>query len=563
MKINTNPISLFAQRVLGQTEDKLRTSLERLSSGLRVNSAKDDAAGLAISGRFTAQVRGTQQAIRNAADAVSMLQTAESALGSSLDAMQRMRELAIQAANATNSSSDRAALQQEVNQLKQEITRVARDTKFNGVQLFVSGQGSINTLNQQEQFIYDGLRNSWLKSAEDMIRTYYGLEGDGAGLKIVLDDTPGPAAAYVSGTTGEAGGLIGNLELHIDLEDFPAANAPHGGSPPFYSDRIIAHEMVHAIMNRTMNMASMPTWFAEGAAEFIHGADERVAGDLALAGSAATLLNNINGAWSGSSAQYSAGYVAVRYMHHTLKANGGDGIRDVMNYLSTNVGATLDDALANLGSSQWANEAAFRADVSGAAGQAFLNAMDLANADTGAIGGLDADGGSIRSATDVVANPNGYTTDPLQGFTEIWDSKVDNANSPLGRQLSFQVGANGSEADRLLVQLGVADAVSLDIHDIDISENPNQAIVKLDKAMDYLNGQRGEMGAYLSRLESTMNVQQQTVETASASRSRILDADYAEETASLVRNQILQQAGMAMVAQANATPRLALELLRG
>ncbi|MDQ3184996.1 MAG: flagellin, partial [Pseudomonadota bacterium] len=133
--INTNVISLNAQRNLGSSQDALATSLQRLSSGLRINSAKDDAAGLAISERMSSQIRGLNQAVRNANDGISMSQTAEGALGEIGNNLQRIRELAVQSRNATNSVSDRTALNNEVQQLKGEIDRVASTTPFNGTKL--------------------------------------------------------------------------------------------------------------------------------------------------------------------------------------------------------------------------------------------------------------------------------------------------------------------------------------------------------------------------------------------------------------------------------------------
>src|ERR1700761_3098460 len=133
--INTNTISLNAQRNLNSSQSALATSMQRLSSGLRINSAKDDAAGLAISERMTSQINGLDQAQRNANDGISLAQTAEGALGTIGNNLQRIRELSVQSANATNSSSDRAAIQTEVGQLMSEIDRVANQTSFNGVKL--------------------------------------------------------------------------------------------------------------------------------------------------------------------------------------------------------------------------------------------------------------------------------------------------------------------------------------------------------------------------------------------------------------------------------------------
>ncbi|MHB8913183.1 MAG: flagellin N-terminal helical domain-containing protein, partial [Lysobacter sp.] len=135
LAINTNVMSLNAQRNLSSSGAELATSLQRLSSGMRINSAKDDAAGLAISQRFTTQIRGMDQAARNANDGISLSQTAEGAMGEIGNNLQRIRELAVQSRNATNSASDRAALNSEAQQLKAEIDRVAKDTSFNGTRL--------------------------------------------------------------------------------------------------------------------------------------------------------------------------------------------------------------------------------------------------------------------------------------------------------------------------------------------------------------------------------------------------------------------------------------------
>ncbi|MDH3508745.1 MAG: flagellar protein FlaB, partial [Gammaproteobacteria bacterium] len=140
--INTNVLSLNAQRNLSRTQGDLATALQRLSSGLRINSAKDDAAGLAISERFTTQIRGINQAIRNANDGISLAQTSESALGELTNNLQRIRELAVQSANSTNSAADRVALDQEVQQRLAEIERIGQQTSFNGLKVLDGTFGS-------------------------------------------------------------------------------------------------------------------------------------------------------------------------------------------------------------------------------------------------------------------------------------------------------------------------------------------------------------------------------------------------------------------------------------
>lgn len=567
MQINTNVNAMFARRSLDSIQSETRTSLQRLSSGLRINSAADDAAGLAIAERFTSEIRGGRQAVRNINDALSMGQTAEAALQNLSNDVQRIRELAVQAANATNSASDREALQSEVNQLLQNINQTSNNATFNGVKLFQGSGGSISQLSATEQAIIDGLRGFWLQQSESLIQQYFGLTGDGAELDIIIDDPgdgPNGTLAYVSGT-GAAGGVLENLELHIDIDDFPI-NPPNGGTDPYYADRIIAHEMVHAVMARTVNfvdLANNHTWFSEGIAEFIHGADERLAIDLAAAGGDEdTVVAAINGAWTGSSLQYSSGYAAVRYMHDSIKANGGAGISDVTNYLSSNAGATLNDALANISGSTWANAGAFLTEftAAGGAGATFLSNMDLSNEGTGAVGGFDADGGDVRSAETVVPNSGSYSDDPLAGFTELWDDRVDAFGSTGGEQFQFQVGTDKGQT--IDITLGAFTAEALDLAAVNVADSAASAIVRADRALEYISAKRAEIGAYLNRFESASMSAQQSIESASASRSRIMDTDYATETATLVKNQIIQQAGQSMLVQANSQTGLVLQLLR-
>ncbi|MFT5576537.1 MAG: flagellin, partial [Bermanella sp.] len=283
LSINTNFAALNAARNLQNSDASLVRAQQRLSSGLRINSARDDAAGLAISTRFTTQIRGLDQAVRNANDGVSMLQVAEGALTSVTNAMQRIRELAVQAANSINSDSVRQAMQSEAEQLRNEIDRVANQTRFNGQNVFATASSSV--LGDSDQLaVIDGLRSGWLSQSESLIQDYFGLTADGDGISIELtsfSDGAGGTAARVTGQIGSNPGKASDVTLQIDMADFTPPNLPDGGSKPFYNDRIIAHEMVHAVMYRSVNMASFAadsgqTWFLEGAAELIHGADERV-----------------------------------------------------------------------------------------------------------------------------------------------------------------------------------------------------------------------------------------------------------------------------------------------
>lgn len=563
LTINTNVVSLNVQRQLHGAQNTLTTAMQRLSSGLRVNSARDDAAGLAISERMAAQMRGQNQAARNANDGISLLQTAEGALGGVAANLQRMRELAVQSANATNSASDRQALQMEAAQLAAEIERTGKTTEFNSQKVFDPSRNKRTGYSDAiKDPVMEGLEGGWLENSEELIQRYYGIAASGNAISIELSsftDGAGNTAARVVSSVG-ASGPGTNIKLQVDLADFVPPNLPNGGSAPFYSDRIIAHEMVHAVMATAQSWGELAnngqaTWFIEGAAEFIHGAEERVQADTV----AATLADDIS-AWGSSSVDYSSGYTAVRYLHQKIKGAGGTGVGDMLQYLQTNAGKTFDDAFANATHGAYADYATFKADFdTNKAG--FVATFDFTNTDTGAIGGLDVDGGEIRTAQSALHDFGARSgTDVLSGFTESWETVAKAGLS--GTRLSFQVGANkGETIDTSIgsMNLGALGLVDLDISSVDGSW---LAMRRIDKALEYVSETRARIGAQMSRLESTISNLQTSSENLASSRSRVMDADFAMETATLSRGQILQQAATAMVAQANQQPRAVVALLR-
>jgi flagellin len=344
--------------------------------------------------------------------------------------------------------------------------------------------------------------------------------------------------------------------MEIDMADFTPPNLPNGGSAPFYNDRIIAHEMVHAVMGRTVNStaAGTPTWFKEGAAEFIHGADERLLSDI-NASNVASVVNQIgngsSGAWGGNSIDYSTAYAAVRYMHAEIKANGGDGIIDIMTYLAEDPNRTLDQAFAEASSGAFTDLADFVADYTANGANFISTKMDLNNADTGAIGGLDADNGDLKTADNVVPTPEFYETDPLQGFITAFNQSVEIDR----HEINLQLGENSSQKFKL-------ESVSrIDVEAFDVANDAEGTIRRVDAALKEIDSHRAMFGAIQNRLESTVNNLANNIENTTASRSRLLDADFASETTKMTRAQILQQAGIAMMAQANSSSQLALQLL--
>jgi flagellin len=577
VQINTNVMSLNSQRALSANQADLSRSLQRLSSGLRINSAKDDAAGLAISSRMTGQLRGMSVARRNASDGISMLQTAEGVLANAANQVQRIRDLAVQAANSTNSSTDRAALQAEVVQLMAEIDRMGVSADFNGQQLFAQNGGSIGG-DPNQRAVVDGLRLGWLEEAENLILQHYGLKGDGAAMQIDITadtDGAGGVAAFVAAAVGgQPGGRGTNLRLSVDMADFTPPNPPSGGSAPYYNDRVIAHEMVHAVMARATNWQSLTTtsmWFTEGAAEFIHGADERVSADIAAAAGATNdakidaVVDEI-ATWQLQSADYSAGYIGVRYLHNKLISAGfAGGIKDFMVYLGGASAPTMDQAMTHFFGGGY-TQASFLTEIQADSGNGLSNGvmfvknnMNLANADTGAIGGADTGNGPVRTASEVLTNrDSGYSAAPLRGFTTSWQNLGTGVTAT--RSASIQVGANQGQTNDL--QLGALSTTALGLADVELVGNAKVSIVHLDEALTYINSQRALVGAQISRLENTISNLSTASEAGAASRSRVVDTDYATETASLMRARILRQAGTAILAQANSQQNRVLQLLR-
>jgi flagellin len=645
LSIQTNIASLRTQRALANTQSDMAAVMERLASGKRINSARDDAAGLAIASRLTAQVNGFNVAMRNASDGQAMLQTSDGALSAITENLQRMRELALQATNGTLGAGDREAIQLEVEQLKNEIDRVAKQTKYNGINLldrdavysaadfepgtsferidFSALEGE-ELVQAQKQVIVDQLRNRWLREAERMVEEAYGITGDGAEITIFIDEEPEPGtegfAAYVRSSIDPTTGLGQNIELHLNLDSFLPVNPPTTGLDPDTSptqfnafglaDRTIVHEMVHAVARRSINTGTS-RWFEEGLGDLIHGGDERVASYLFAAGQAGDAsvdvpLPNIAGnnvtnrdaladeigdgtggadAWN-TAGEYTASYVAVRYLDQAIRDSGGNGVRDVIDKLKADpTSVTVDDAIqqvaADLGgtlqvsgyAASFNDEASFLTafrtdgDAGGGGSQFIRDRIDIMNADTGSIFGIDADptGGTLLSAETVVPDENAWEAQPLDNWTVVFPEGFEppEPSLRLGTEtasMALQIGPYAG--DTLTVELGGANLNALRLESVDVSGGDDSVLELIDRAMDHVSVERGLLGATMNRLQSIVDTSAIMVTNLSAARSRIEDADYAAEATELARLQVLQQAGVAVLAQANAAPQLALQLLQ-
>jgi len=496
MGINTNVSSLNAQRNLTSSQTGLANSLQRLSSGLRINSAKDDAAGLAISNRMTSQINGLDQAARNANDAVSLMQTAEGGLGSAGDILQRMRQLAVQSANATNSASDRNAINSEVGQLSQELDRIATTTNFNGRNLF---DGSFGTA----QFQIGANANQTITATTANLRTTnYGNN---------------------QVKTGAAGSGVGAGNLG-------AAQAVTGGA---------------LTINGSAGSKDV-TVVAGTSAKTIAGQINNVSGDTNVTASART---------DAKLSFSAAGSYAL-----TLKSDNSTA-ETITFSLGSASGDELSSAITafNDKSSKTGVTAALSADKSGivlsnATGNDIsLSDTAIANAGTTTLQAVQADGSTAVGSSQVLAANTTADTSIVVGQITFDSAKTFSvAQAATGTNL---LGAAGA----------VATGSTLNkVSDLDVSTvtKSNEAIKTIDSALAMIDGERSKYGAMQNRLMSTISNLSTTSENLSASRSRIQDTDFAAETAAMTRGQILQQAGTAMLAQANQLPQNVLSLLK-
>ena len=496
--INTNVASLTAQRNLGMSQASLNTSIQRLSSGLRINSAKDDAAGLAISERFTSQIRGLNQAARNANDGISLAQVAEGAMSSAGNILQRVRELAVQSANASNSASDRQALQAEVGQLVSELDRISQTTEFNGAKLL---DGTFGT----SQFQVGANANQTIVAATANLRTnQYGnnqVAGTGATAQAASTD----AAAFNS--NGVATGTL-------------AINGALGSA----STTVAANESSKVTAD-AINLQTQKT------------------GVTATARTEAQLTFSASGAYSLVLRSDNSTNETVSFSISATQ--GSDGLSNAI--------SAINDKSAKTGIVAQLNETGTGIVLSNTTGN------NIGVGDGGSTNGGVAT--VQKMARDANGNPTTAGTAQALENTTAADMVVTSGYITLDSDKSFGTVSTGTTA---LGAAGNASSALKKVADLDITTfgKATEALKTVDSALSFISGERAKLGALQSRFETSIASLNITSENLSASRGRILDADFAAETANLSRSQILQQAGTAMVAQANQIPQGVLSLLK-
>jgi flagellin len=676
--INTNVASLMAQNSLSTSQTSLQSSLARLSSGLRINSAKDDAAGLAITDRMTSQIRGLNQAARNANDAISLAATAESSLSSITDNLQRLRELAVQSSNASNSATDRASLQAEASQLLSEIDRVSTTTQFNGVNLL---DGSFSKQNFQvgansNQTIGVSLTGATLSQLGSSAAASVTADGNATALAtgdLVINGVSVSNSVSSTDSASTASQASSGIAKAAAINAVSAQTGVTAIATAAVSSGALA-TMVNAVSTGTITINGVAVTVAAGANNaqtrsatvsainllsgqsgvsasdsgtdaggiVLTAADGRniVTSSTVLSATFGIATGTTYGGYTLSSSSAitisttgsiaSTGLVAGSYATQTAFANtiaGQSSTALVAGDVTINgvvIGASLAaydtassagntlSAISKAGainavSSQTGVKAVATNATGGGTGIAFattaasaatITINGVATATITATGTASTDRALIVSAINLISGQTGVQAVDLGGTAankSIQLTAADGRNMTfvngfgssaaigfsvtnptygtvqLSSAAAFTIGTGpNATANVVMTNLGIAAGTygtgrtgqALTKVDISTSTGAAAAIVAVDNALAAVSSNRANLGAYQNRFLSTISNLQGVSTSLTAARSRIQDADFAAETSNLSRANILQQAGTAMLAQANALPQQVLTLLR-
>ncbi|TLD44083.1 MAG: Flagellin [Accumulibacter sp.] len=580
--INTNVASLNSQRSLNSSQNSLASSLQRLSSGLRINSAKDDAAGLAISARMTSQINGLNQASRNANDGISLAQTAEGGLQSVTESLQRMRELAVQASNATNTATDRAALQQEVDQLVQQINTVASQTAFNGVKLL---DGTFNS-----QSFQIGANTG----EQISINTIASAKADSLGVGTNSSYVTSLSATVSNGAISTGGITVNGYGVGPSLTDGVSSSVSITGATVTATGGLADGDLkVNGVSVGSVTAGADATAQAAAVATAING-QSGTTGVIATASAGVLTLASINGRdikieLAGTATDTETGLTAA-----TTKVGSDSAIAKAAAF-NTVTGQTGVSAVATASTVSGGAITANAAIAGDGTDYIRINGVKLGAIAAGTSGDFTAQGNNVVAAINAVSNQTGVTATFDSSSMTVTMTAADgrtitveaagtadttNFGFATGTVSNTYGGIKLSSTSSAGINLGGANIASTNLTagytaatatfgagvasvDLRTASGAQNAISTIDSALANINSSRANLGAVQNRFSSVVSNLAATSENLSASRSRILDADFAVETANLSRAQILQQAGTAMLAQANALPQNVLSLLRG
>lgn len=498
--INTNVSSLLSQNSLSKNSSTLSNAMERLSTGIRINSAKDDAAGLAIATRMTSEVRGLQVAVRNANDGISVAQTAEGSLGEITNILQRIRELAVQSANASNNDTDRSFLDTESQQLIAETNRIGAQANFNGIKL-LDGTFSAKTFqvgaNAGETIIFNSIADSQATGlgSNDLLSSG-GIIKTGGFAKAVASGTGEIVNAVVAVTTGftlstdtaRGGGTSASITYAVNASAKDVAKAINDSASSV------------GVAATAQTQAQMSTLSAPGTVSFTLN-NIAVSAVVTTTSDLTAIVSAVNGL-SGSTRGVVASFADADKSKIMLKSNTGENI----SISAFNVG-----------------------DTAGAQTVVIKTGTDLAQS--------------------VTLTEAGTNSTVVTGEVNMTSTKG-------------KITAAGGEASLLSSASATSSFNSVAGISLGTVSGSTKALSILDQALTSVNNTRAALGGLMNRFNASVSNQSTTIANLSASRSRILDADYAVETTNLAKAQIIQQAATAMLAQANQSSQSVLALLK-
>ena len=585
--VNTNIASLNAQRQLSSSGADLDQASERLASGKRINSAADDAAGLAIANRQTSQIRGLDQAIRNANDGISLIQTAEGALDATSNILQRVRELSVQSANGIYSDTDRATLNAEVEQLTSELDRIAESTSFNGQKIL---DGSLGALKLQvgseagdtisiavQGFSADSLGGT---AGGDVV----GAATAAASLQAGLDLITGSAILSVNGQSvgdlsNSAAGttLIDKLNAinqnisGVEASAFVEATATADGDGIIRDAASVTIDVALQDGTSTSIEIANTGSIEEVVAQINEQGGSSVQasinddGRLVLASDDATTITVTNGGGTGSDSKTSLGFVNTTATQAQLSFDITDSSVKAVNIEYNAAALAATGLVAGVGVQTRTDGDLTGFQVEGgatgnlAAGDITINGIEIGAVADGSTGIGQTD--NLAAAINLLSDQTGVVATSDAGITSV-NPGILKLNSVSGDEIVIKLKGAADIATTGLIETNNAGQGNT-VADIDISTQAGAtaAIEVVDAALEQINSQRSDLGAINNRLDFTVSNLSNVSENTSAARSRIMDADFASETAELSRAQVLQQASQAILAQANARPQQVLSLL--
>ncbi|WP_413378381.1 flagellin [Alkalihalobacillus sp. 1P02AB] len=544
MIINNNIPAMNTYRQMGTNQAAGQNSMEKLASGLRINRAGDDAAGLSISEKMRAQVRGLDQASRNAQDGISMIQTAEGALQETHNILQRMRELATQASNDTNVEVDRQAIQDEISQLKEEIDRIGNTTEFNTQKLV---DGSL------AQKAIPGVDNAAVQSSQ---------LGNRSAAEIAASFTPGADALDTLVTSTETITVDGaRLDIEFDAATYAALEEDGEGLASQLQNDINAAIDAYNTANGT-DIQRVAVGFDNDEFTVTSGSQGSASTITVEAGIENGLFDTLN-------------VIANDAVNPVASESGTEGLFSVQGAAGVGAVGTGDTSTVTIDGTEisvtWAETGGADPDTGDLMTDTATAMQDDIN---NAIAAYNQTVPNDKQLSDVSVTVKDGAFVVQSGSEEASSSvKFDNSDASQllglagqsstaqGGGVSFQIGANQGQNIKLTIEDMRADALGVADVDLSTREGAESAITSINSAIESVSKQRSSLGAVQNRLEHTISNLNNSAENLQAAESRIRDVDMAKEVMEMTKNNILSQASQAMLAQANQAPQAVLQLL--